>query len=193
VPRAGLTRDRVIAEAAAVADEVGFDRLSLAAVAERAGVRLPSLYKHVASLDDLRAGVAALGTRELGEALSAAAIGRAGEDALRALAAAYRDYGREHPGRYAASVRAPSADDAAHLAAAEAVLLVVLAVLAGYGLEGDDAIDATRAVRAALHGFLALEAGGGFGIPRDVDRSFDRLIDVLHLALTHWTADVAVR
>jgi AcrR family transcriptional regulator len=193
VPRVGLTRDRVIAEAAAVADQVGWDRLSLAAVAERAGVRLPSLYKHVASLDDLRAGVAALGTRGLGEALSSAAVGRAGEDALRAVAAAYRDYGREHPGQYAATVRAPSPDDAAHQAAAEAVLRVVLAVLAGYGLEGDDAIDAARAVRAALHGFLALEAGGGFGIPQDVDRSFARLIDGLHVALTRWTTDVPVR
>lgn len=193
MPRVGLTRDRVVAEAAVVADEVGFDRLSLAAVASRVGVRLPSLYKHVASLDDLRAGVADLGTRELGEALSDAAVGRAGEDALRAVAAAYRRYGQQHPGRYAATVRAPAPDDASHQAAAAAVLRVVTAVMTGYGLDGDDAIDATRAVRAALHGFLALEAGGGFGMPQDVDRSFDRLVDGLQLALAGWAGEVAVR
>jgi hypothetical protein len=53
------------------------------------------------------------------------------------------------------------------------------AVLAGYGLEGDDAIHAARAVRAALHGFAMLESGGGFGIKLDLDESFARLVDLL--------------
>jgi AcrR family transcriptional regulator len=180
----------VIAEAATVADQVGFEQLSLAAVAARTGVRLPSLYKHIASLDDLRAGVAELGTRELAESVSEAAIGRSGEDALVAVATAYRRFGHDHPGRYAATVRAPAPDDAKHQAAAAAVLRVVLAVLAGYRLEGDDAIDATRAIRAALHGFLTLEAGGGFGMVQDVDRSFDRMVGGMHLALTSWPHQV---
>jgi AcrR family transcriptional regulator len=142
-------------------------------VAERAGVRLPSLYKHVASLDALRQGVAALATRELADAMTAAAFGRAGSDALHAVAGAYRDYGRAHPGRYAA---------------ADAVLRVVFAVLAGYGITGDDAIDAAGALRAALHGFLALEAGGGFGMPRDIDRSYQRFITAFDTILGTWAA-----
>jgi len=56
---------------------------------------------------------------------------------------------------------------------------VFTAVLAGYGLSGDDAIHATRAVRAALHGFAALESGGGFGMSQPVDASFDRLVALL--------------
>jgi AcrR family transcriptional regulator len=188
VPRAGLTAGKVIAEAAALADQAGYDRLTLAAVAERTGVRLPSLYKHVASLDALRQGVAALATRELADAMTAAAVGRADSDALRAIAGAYLDYGRAHPGRYAATVRAPRPDDADHTAAADAVLRVVFAVLAGYGITGDDAIDATRALRAALHGFLTLEAGGGFGMPRDIDRSYQRFITAFDTALGTWAS-----
>jgi AcrR family transcriptional regulator len=184
VPRAGLTAGKVIAEAAALADQAGYDKLTLAAVAERTGVRLPSLYKHVASLDALRQGVAALATRELADAMTAAAVGRAGSDALRAIAGAYRDYGRAHPGRYAATVRAPHPDDPGHTAAAGAVLRVVFAVLAGYGITGDDAIDATRALR----GFLALEAGGGFGMPRDIDRSYQRFITAFDTALGNWAS-----
>jgi len=57
-------------------------------------------------------------------------------------------------------------------------------VLEGYGIEGDDAIDVTRSLRAALHGFVSLEAAGGFGLPADVDRSFDRLIHGLVKAVT---------
>jgi hypothetical protein len=123
---------------------------------------------------------------ELGAAMSAAAIGRAGSDALRTVADAYRRYGQSHPGRYAATVRAPALDDGEHTAAAETVLRVVLAVLAGYGLTGNDAIDATRALRATLHGFVALEAGGGFGMPVDVNRSYGRLVDGFDATLHRW-------
>jgi AcrR family transcriptional regulator len=176
----------VVTAAAELADEAGFDRLSLAALAARLGVRLPSLYKHIDSLDGLRRDVAVLAVTELGAVMSAAAIGRAGSDALRAVASAYRHYGQAHPGRYAATVRAPAADDAEHTAAAESVLRVVLAVLAGYGLTGNDAIDATRALRATLHGFVALEAGGGFGMPVDVDRSYTWLVDGFDATLHRW-------
>jgi hypothetical protein len=155
-------------------------------VAERLEVRVPSLYKHVAGLDDLRRGISVLGTRQLGDALGGAAMGRAGGDALRAVAGAHRRFATDHPGRYAATVRAPSPDDGEHLAAADAVLAVVLAVLGGYGLGGDDAVDAARALRSTLHGFAALEQAGGFGLPRDVDRSFERTLDALDSALAAW-------
>jgi hypothetical protein len=61
-------------------------------------------------------------------------------------------------------------------------------VLRGYGLDGDDLIDATRAVRSAVHGFVALEIAGGFGLPQDVDRSFDRLIEMLDKGLQNRVA-----
>ena len=49
-------------------------------------------------------------------------------------------------------------------------------VLVAYDLGGDDAIDAIRALRSMLHGFVSLEAGGGFGLPVDIERSFGRLV-----------------
>ena len=49
--------------------------------------------------------------------------------------------------------------------------------------------------RSARHctAFSRCEAGGGFGMPQDVDRSFDRLVDGLQLALAGWAGEVAVR
>ena len=73
--------------------------------------------------------------------------------------------------------------------ASEEILAVVTAVLAGYGIAGDDAVDAIRAIRAALHGYVVLERGGGYRMPRDLDRSFERLVAMLDDALTSWTAD----
>jgi AcrR family transcriptional regulator len=179
MPRAGLNRATVVSAAAEIADAQGLDAVTLAAVAGAVGVRTPSLYNHVGGLDDVRRGVALTALREMGDALRDAAVGRAGDDALTALAHAYRAYAREHPGRYAATQRAPGAGDADTAAAAARAVDVVLAILRGYDLEGDDAIHAARAVRSALHGFVALEAGGGFGIPVDLDESFDRMVAAL--------------
>jgi len=179
VPRAGLSTAAVVGAAAALADAEGLEALTLARLAGSVGVRTPSLYNHVASLDDVRRRVALVALVELGDAMRDATVGRAGEDALTAMAHAYRAYARAHPGRYAATQRAPaSGDDELATAAARAVG-VLLAVLRGYGLEGDEAIHAARAVRSALHGFVALESGGGFGIPVALDESFDRMVAAL--------------
>lgn len=179
MPRAGLSVDRVVREAGDLADEQGYARLTLAALADRLGVRQPSLYKHIASLDGLQRGISVQAKRELGEVLARAAVGRSGPDAVRALAQAYRRWVLEHPGRYAATVRAPAPDDEEDLRASAEVVQVVLDVLAGFGLAGDRAVDGARALRSALHGFVLLEVGGGFGLPREVGRSFDYLVQTL--------------
>jgi AcrR family transcriptional regulator len=179
VPRAGLSPASVVRAAAELADADGLDALTLARIAATVGVRTPSLYNHVGGLDDVRRRIALVGLRELGDALRDAAVGRAGDDALIAMAHAYRAYARAHPGRYAATQRAPAAADDELAAAASGAVDVLLAILRGYGVDGDDAIHAARAVRSALHGFVALETGGGFGIPVDLDESFDRMVAAL--------------
>ncbi|MEU7176331.1 TetR-like C-terminal domain-containing protein [Micromonospora tulbaghiae] len=186
MPRAGLTPATVVREAAALADEVGYEKLTLAALAARLGVALPSLYKHVRGVDALHQKLAVLATAEIADVLTAAAAGRAGGDALRAVAAAYRAYARQHPGRYPAAQRAPDPADPDHLAAGERAVGAVRAILLGYGLDGDAATDAIRMFRAAVHGFVALEAAGGFGLPRDTDRSFDQMIAGLDRAYRSW-------
>lgn len=189
MPRVGLSTAVVVAAAATVADQVGYDRLTLAAVARRFGVALPSLYKHVRGLDGLRAELAVLATQELGEAMAKATVGKARGDALRGVARAYRGYALEHPGRYAATVRATAPDDdkaLERMAAADQALVVVAAVLEGYGLSGEELVDAARTLRSALHGFTSLESAGGFGLPRDVDRSFEAMVDGLDAALLSW-------
>jgi AcrR family transcriptional regulator len=176
MPRAGLSPTAVVDAAAALADAEGLNALTLARIAASVGVRTPSLYNHVASLEDVRRRLALRGLEELGAAMRDAAVGRARDDALIAMAHAYRDYATRHPGRYAATQRAPAEEDPDLVAAATRAVEVLLAILRGYGLEGDDAIHAARAVRSALHGFVALETGGGFGLPVALDTSFDRMV-----------------
>ncbi|MEU1239302.1 WHG domain-containing protein [Micromonospora parva] len=186
MPRVGLNQKTVVREAARLADEVGFSQLTLAALANRLGVALPSLYKHVRGADALAQKLAALATAELATEMTTAAVGRSGGDALRAMANAYRGYAHRHPGRYPATQRVPDPADPEHVEAGERAVGAVVAVLRGYGLTGDDAVDATRALRSALHGFVTLEAAGGFGLPRDVDRSYQQLIASMDISFRSW-------
>lgn len=188
MPRAGLTADRVVAEAALVADEVGLERLTLAAIAQRFGVALPSLYKHVAGLDGLQRKLAVLGMAHLAAALTRAAVGRSGKDALVAVAHAYRSFAKEHPGLYAATMRAPKEDDEEHTAVSQQALDVAFAVMRSYGIEGVDAVHAIRFLRSALHGFAAQEASGAFGMPESVEESYRLMIDALDVAFADWSA-----
>ena len=179
MPRAGLDTERVVDAAARIADAEGLDAVTLARVADGLGVRPPSLYNHVDGHGGLLRALAIRGVRELTAALRDAAVGRSGADALTATARAYRAYAHAHPGLYAASVAAPAPDDPEHQAAARETVDVVFAVLRGWSLEGDDAVHAARAFRSAVHGFVLLEAAGGFEIPVDLDDSFDRLVATL--------------
>ena len=189
MPRAGLTQARVIEEGERIADEVGLSNLTLAAVAERLGVRQPSLYKHIAGTDGLQRGIAMRAKDELAGVLGRAAVGRARGDAIASMSQAYRVWALEHPGRYAAIQRAPLPGDVDDEIATAGVVRVALDVMAGYDLRDDDAIDAVRALRSALHGFVTLEAGRGFGLPVDIDRSFDRLVAGLATAFARWSDD----
>ncbi len=178
--RAGLNAEAVVAAAAQLADAECLEAVTLARLADELGVRAPSLYAHVDGLGDLRRRLAARAARELGEQLQAAAVGRARTDALQAVARAYRDYARHHPGSYASLQNAQLVADEP---AARELIGVVLAVLRGYRLDGEIAVHATRLLRAALHGFVSLEAEGGFGISLSLDHSFELLVAVIDKGL----------
>jgi AcrR family transcriptional regulator len=175
-PRAGLDRATLVAAAAELADAEGPEAVTLARLAARFGVRPPSLYNHVAGLDDLRRELARRGLRDLTDRLLRAAAGRAGDEAVLALGRAYRAFARAHPGLYAATLRAPDPADPVWVHLGDDLVALIADVLAGYGLRGDDALHAIRALRSLLHGFVALEAAGGFGLPLDLDESFQRLL-----------------
>lgn len=177
--RVGIDRDAVVRAAAKIADDEGWDALTLARVAGKLRVRSPSLYNHVGGLEALRRELKLLVMRELNTALTRATIGKSRDNAVRALAVAYRAFVKRHPGTYAATMVAAPKNDPAVEAAAGQIVETLLSVLSGYGLDRREGIHAIRAMRSAVHGFAALEIAGGFGIPLDVDKSFDWLVSSL--------------
>lgn len=186
--RAGLTPERLTQVGAELADELGFDQVTVSALARRCGVKVPSLYAHVRNSEDLRTRIALLALEELADLGAAALAGRAGKDALVALANVYRDYAREHPGRYAAA-RTPLTPEAAARSAGPRHSAMTRAILRGYDLTEPDATHAVRLLGSVFHGYVSLELAGGFSHSApDAQESWTRSLDALDALLRNWPA-----
>ncbi|HEU5028820.1 MAG TPA: WHG domain-containing protein [Spirillospora sp.] len=186
--RAGLSAERLARAAAELADEVGFENVTVSALARRFGVKDASLYSHVKNVQDLRARVAVLALAELADEAAAALAGRAGKDALVAFAGAYRKYAKEHPGRYTAARLRLDPETAAGSAAGRHAEMM-RAILRGYDLAEPDQTDAVRLLGSVFHGYVSLEEAGGFDYSRaarDVDASWHRALDAVDALLRNW-------
>jgi AcrR family transcriptional regulator len=180
-PRANLTKQTVVQAAADLINAEGPEALSLGHLAKGLGIRTPSLYNHVEGLPGLMRELSILNARNLADHISEAAIGQSGPEAVRAIMQAMRAYIKEYPGLYLSTVRAsgtqPEVDPELEQEEARSVK-VGMAVMASFGLEGEDAVHALRGLRSLVHGFASLEVSGGFGIPLELDESFSRLVDL---------------
>ncbi len=186
--RAGLTADRVTLAGAELADEVGLDHVTMSAVARRLGVKDASLYVHVRGLEDLRGRIALLAADEKTIGIAEATAGRAGKDALVAFANAWRAYAHAHPGRYTAT-QVPMRIDpelAARAHGPRRAVELTYSMLRAYALAEPDLTDAVRLVRSTLHGFISLEAAGGFAHTRPAEATWTRCLDALHSLLERW-------
>ncbi|GII78942.1 transcriptional regulator [Sphaerisporangium rufum] len=179
--RRRLNRQAVIEAAIAYADEHGLDALTVSALARHLGMAPPSLYAHVpGGLRELRAAICVRGLLDIADRCRRAATGRAGADALRALAHAQRAYARDHPARYAATAFGVDhyQDDDVRRAADEAAA-VAADILATCAPDGPARLHAARGIRSAVQGFCALEAAGVFALAVPADDSFAWLVDAL--------------
>ena len=183
MPRAGLTVDRLVRAGAELADEVGFEQVTVSALARRFDVKVASLYSHLRNSHDLKTRIALLALEELADRAAHALAGRAGRDALAALAGVYRDYAREHPGRYAAARLRLDPETAAASAGVRQAQMM-RAVLRGYDLAEPDQTHAVRLLGSVIHGYVSLELAGGFAHSTpDAQVSWEWILDRLDTLL----------
>ncbi|MEU6575650.1 WHG domain-containing protein [Streptomyces sp. NPDC046805] len=184
--RVGLTTERLVRAGAELADEVGFDQVTVSALARRFDVKVASLYSHVRNSQDLRTRIALLALEELADRAADALAGRAGKDALAAFAGVYRDYAREHPGRYSAAQLRLDPETAAASAGVRHAQLT-RAILRGYDLTEPDQTHAVRMLGSVFHGYVSLETAGGFSHSApDAEQTWAWILDRLDAMLRHW-------
>jgi AcrR family transcriptional regulator len=186
--RVGLTTERLTRAGAELSDEVGFDRVTLTALARRFDVKVASLYSHLKNSQDLKTKIALLALEELADQGAAALAGRAGKDALTAFANVYRAYAREHPGRYTATQLRLDPETAA-VSAGSRHAQMMRAILRGYDLTEPDQTSAVRLLGSVFHGYVSLEMGGGFSHSApDTQESWVQILDALDALLRNWPA-----
>ncbi|MFT5203714.1 MAG: AcrR family transcriptional regulator [Candidatus Aldehydirespiratoraceae bacterium] len=181
---------RVVDQAVALVDTEGLHDLALNRVAEELGVQASALYNHVEGLDGLKEAVSLRSTENLASALRDAAVGRSGEQAVRAVATAYRAFATTHPGQYASTIIPPTGTGSAS-EPQTSILDVLARILETYDLEGDAAVHTARVVRSAIHGFVTLEANNAFTSPQDTDGSFAALLDFVVRGLNNLEPEAA--
>ncbi|WP_405995781.1 TetR/AcrR family transcriptional regulator [Streptomyces sp. NBC_00986] len=186
--RAGLTPERLTLAGAELADEVGFEQVTVSALARRFDVKVASLYSHLKNSQELKTRIALFALEELADRVSDAVAGRAGKDALAAFADAYRDYAREHPGRYAAA-RLRLDPETAAASAGVRHSQMTRAILRGYDLAEPDQTHAVRMLGGVFHGYVSLELAGGFDHSApDARESWAWIVDSLDALLRNRAA-----
>jgi AcrR family transcriptional regulator len=174
--RHSITRALVVEVAARHVNSHGYAALALAPIATTLGIKLPSLYNHVDGLDGLRAALAGYGAQALSVRCRDAAVGRGGADALWAIADAMRSYIILNPGTYAASL-APQTAPNLELAQANHELTELLErILIPYELNCAERTNVLRGFRSLVHGFATLETADAFGLPIDMNSSFQTIM-----------------
>lgn len=167
----------ILLKATQLVDTHGLEQLSLGMLAEELQIRPPSLYNHINGLNELKQNLAIHGSRKLYESMLQAAVGRSGDDAIRAISEAYIQFVRDHPGLYEATSRFPDPDDKELQEVQESIVRLSVQVLKAYNLEEEQAIHMVRGLRSILHGFSSIEQMGGFGLPYEIDKSLAVLVN----------------
>ncbi|WCT56636.1 WHG domain-containing protein [Paenibacillus kyungheensis] len=176
-PRTGLSLHSILQAATELADERGWNEVTLTILAQKLGVRSPSLYNHVNGLPGLRREMALTGLDQLKDALMRAAVGRSEDKAIREMSRAYLEFARAHPGLYEATFYTSDIDDAEINDSKHQMLELFMQVLNGFDLNEEALIHAIRGLRSVLHGFSSLERIGGFGLNVDINQSFELIIN----------------
>jgi len=178
-----LTTAAVVDQAVTIVDDLGFDALSISAVAADLEVAPSALYTYCQGLDGMRNMVAIAATHNLTVDVRNAATGAFGDVALKAIGQAYRNFALRHPGQFASTLRPPPADNGDFVEATAALINVFVLVFTAMGLDSDESRLAARSTRSAIHGFLALEHTSGTST--DHAEEFDHLLRALRIGLAN--------
>lgn len=173
----GLDTQTILNAAAELAEEKGLENVSLLQVANRLGVKSPSLYNHLSGFQELSTGLAKLALTKLEDAIRNAAVGRSKDDALTAMAFAYRQFAKENPELYKAIIRFPHYRDSGVQEAGRAVVRILYQVMEPYHYSKENTIHFIRGFRSVLHGFVSLEEAGFFqDTAANGDKSYEQLV-----------------
>lgn len=175
--RRGLNRDAVLDAAVAIGNRDGFTAITVGTLAAMLKIKPPSLYKHVAGIDDIVDGIGVRGADLLAAELANLRDSRNPKRAFKNACEAYRAFAIKNPTHYAALQPAMARRSPLFQQAAGELLKIVFDLVSDLGVPQKQLVHVVRAMRSMLHGFATLEMVGGFGLPEDIDASFRKMLE----------------
>lgn len=177
--RAGLDKNIVVKKAAQLANEIGFEAITMKILADSLNVQPPSLYNHVKGLDDLQNELMLYGWRNMEERMLRAAAGVSGYDAWEAICRAFYKYATENPGVFSAMLWYNKYKSDAARDVTEGVFSVCFKITSSLHISEENCNHLIRTFRAFLEGFSLLVNNKAFGHQLEVEKSFDLSLKVL--------------
>lgn len=179
MPRIGLTREKVIEQAAALANEKGLNAVTITTLSEYLGIKKPSLYNHVKSQEDIYHGIMIYGWTQGAETIAERIDKTDANEALRAYAREFYKYAIENPGIFEAMLWYNKYESEELLQATEKVYRFFFAQTDKLHIDKTTANHLLRTYRAFLEGFSLLVIHNSFGNPISIEESFEMSLDVL--------------
>jgi AcrR family transcriptional regulator len=141
-------------------EDGGPTRLSMRAVARRAGVSPGAPYRHYADRDELVSAVAAIGYRELASCMAAAAPSPSTPEDLAAIGVAYVEFALRRPALFHTMYGAPCDRESSERVAATTAISEFVSAAVRRNFPDTDVEATTTAVWALVHGLAFLHLDG---------------------------------
>ena len=173
----GISRETIIEKAMDIVSQSQEPELSMRELARQLNIKAPSLYNHIGSMDELLRCVSVCAAQRMRDELLSAMGDRQGDEAVYALANAYRTFARRYKGLYKMIMASSKIMDENGHPAAEAMVTPVIEAISHYSLTQEQVMHGQRVLRSIMHGFVSQEETGFFRYyPADVEVSYSRAI-----------------
>ena len=177
--RAGLDKETVIRKAAELANEIGYDKITLKLLAEHLNVQPPSLYNHIKGIEELQKEIMLFGWRQMDKALTGAAVCVSGYGALEAVCRAFHQYATENPGVFNAMLWYNKFENEETQNATKEMFSVIYKAFTMLNISKENSEHLIRTYRGFLEGFALLVNNRAFGNPVSIEESFEISLRVM--------------
>lgn len=179
MPRTGLSKEEIIEKAAALANEKGLSYLTVTTLSEYLGIKKPSLYNHVKTIDDVHYKLMIYGWKKVSEEIVTGIDSGDPNENLKIFGRAFYRFAIENPGVFEAMLWYNKYSDDSLLEATEGLYSFFFEQTDGLDIDRKVANHLLRTYRAFIEGFIMLQIHNSFGNPISVDESFEISINVL--------------
>ena len=179
-----MNKSEIIMKAIFLVNHQGLSSLTISKLAKELNVKPPSLYKHIQSLNQIHDELGMVFMKGVIQLIQTNAFGLSGEKALKEFCNSFRMYSLENPGLYQAMQLTHVIRSKQYQEIANSLLELLGRVLVSFQIQKHRQTDAIRFLRSVLHGFIDLEIHNGFGLPEDINNSFELAMEACILSLS---------